>query len=174
MSVCRAVAEDLEDLLSLHVASWRSTYIEVFPKDYLASRVEVDLRERWHCTDFSGRDLVLAWKRKGRILGFLAHYPESAAESDGLHVHPDFHGMGIGVRLISAFAQYLVQSDRVFYEFLAFRDNVPALKVYLRMGAEVVEEVQANFFGYQVPCLRLRWTDQKLSSIASLTRNSGV
>lgn len=101
----RAAREpDLPAIRQLLVDTWHATYDSI----YGVARV-TEITEDWHSlsaleTRLGKRDAVfLVAEEGGRIAGmaFAAHVPSGEARLHQLYVLPDYHGRGLGSRLLA-------------------------------------------------------------------------
>jgi ribosomal protein S18 acetylase RimI-like enzyme len=141
MNVRKATLMDAPDIARLHIASWRATYLNELPPDFLAQQ-DLEVRTaRWRARFAKGIHVLLA-EEAGALVGFVsfgpAHDPESFKAGDweihSLHVDPARHGQGIGRELFE-------QAVRACHEQLAtgvmlwvVRTNRHARSFYERMG----------------------------------------
>jgi len=141
-----AVASDIPALAALHVTTWNATY-RTTRGPTVATRThqwnEVFGRER-------RRDFVLVLEdRNGRLIGFTWGRPsqgEFAGELSKIYLRWEYHGLGLGRRL-------LVESARRFLErgidsFVLFADLAnPSVTFFDHMGGERLVDQRGLFSG---------------------------
>ena len=94
---------DAAEIARLHIESWRATYVNDLPPDFLAEQDLAGRTARWEARFAEGVHVLLA-EDAGALVGFVAfgpaHDPESFEAGDweihNIHVDPARHGQGIG------------------------------------------------------------------------------
>lgn len=145
-----ALPEDARQIAEAHVASWRTTYGDIVPADYLA-RLSVDIRERqWReriarAADPGRRECVLvAASSSGDIFGFASAGPrvESPADFAGeiysFYLIEQAQRRGLGRRLVRAAATHLLAAKMASVSLWVLAAN-PSRGFYERMGGKLVE-----------------------------------
>jgi putative acetyltransferase len=105
-------------------------------------------REMWRkrCADLSDTDYVLVACAGDEIVGHAGLHPASARNAPrrahamwlGLVVRADWHGKGVGTRLMQALVDLADGWLNVFrIELTVFADNARAIALYRRFGFEV-------------------------------------
>ncbi|HEU0097863.1 MAG TPA: GNAT family N-acetyltransferase [Allosphingosinicella sp.] len=165
ITIRRARPADWAAIASIHSASWRSAYRGIYPDSYLEEAVPAERRGYW-CEAFGGMDpeldAVLLAEEGGRAVGFacLRRKAEAAGPLlDNLHVLPERKGEGIGRRLISAAAAWLVEKEPDSpLQLVVWARNEAARAFYARLGGREVETFDAPTpGGGSAPQLRVRW-----------------
>jgi len=141
-----AVAADIPALAELHVTTWNATYAttrgptiptrtaqwnQVFAKD-------------------NRRDFVLVLEnRNGRLIGFTwgkPHDGEFAGELSKIYLRWEYHGLGLGRRMMAETARRFV--ERRIRSFILFAElSNPTLGFYDRMGGERLLDDRGRFGG---------------------------
>ncbi|MUL40132.1 GNAT family N-acetyltransferase [Streptomonospora sp. PA3] len=118
-----ARAADIDAVVDVQVAAWRSMYGPVLPEPVLAeigSGEAADrFREQWHdalANPPTSRHRLLVATDRRAVVGFAALgpagdpdlWPATDAEVYALHVHPDHLRSGHGSRLLNAAVDHLV------------------------------------------------------------------
>lgn len=138
------VPPDLDDIVALHVQSWRHTYAGMLDTAWLAGPVEGYMSEAWHTRLITPERPAVGFTARlsGRLAGFVFAIPHSDDELgtlvDNLHVSPGHHGQGVGTRLLSTLARSLLTDDArrgVYLE--ALEANAQACRYYERVGATI-------------------------------------
>ena len=130
-----AVAADIPALAELHVTTWNATY-NTTQGPTIATRT-------WQWNTVFGtinrRDFVLVLEdRNGRLIGFTwgkPHEGEFAGQLSKIYLRWEYHGLGLGRRMMAETAQRFL--DRGITSFILFAElNNPTLGFYDRMGGE--------------------------------------
>jgi ribosomal protein S18 acetylase RimI-like enzyme len=144
---------DAPDLASVHVASWRETYVGMVPAGMLSS-LSVDGRAamwaqimREPATSSSTAVYLAEFDRK--IVGFGSCGSQRAetlkergydGEISAIYVLKAFQRHAIGTRLLFALAYDLSARGFGAASLWVLRDNAPARRFYERYGAQVIAE----------------------------------
>ena len=147
-----AVAADIPALAELHVTTWNATY-RTTRGPTIATRAwqwnEVFKKEH-------RRDFVLVLEdRHGRLIGFTwgkPHDGEASGELSKIYLRWEYHGLGLGRRMMSETARRFL--DRGILSFVLFAElSNPTLGFYDRMGGERLLDDRGQFAG------AYRWRD---------------
>lgn len=97
---------DADALARIHIASWRRTYRDVLPPEYLAGMHQGDLAMRWWRTLEAGEidEAIRVVEIDGRVGGFVTFGPQRddpswlgyAGEVYMLYLEPELVGLGLG------------------------------------------------------------------------------
>jgi ribosomal protein S18 acetylase RimI-like enzyme len=144
---------DAPNLASMHVASWRETYVGMVPGEMLSS-LSVDGRTAMWTQIMrepatSGSAVVYVAELDRKIIGFGSCCPQRTevlkergydGEISAIYVLQAFQRHAIGTRLLFALASALSGRGFGSASLWVLRDNAPARRFYERYGAQVVSE----------------------------------
>jgi len=141
-----AVAADIPALAELHVTTWNATY-NTTRGPTIATRAW-----QWN-TVFATEnrlDFVLVLEdRNGRLIGFTwgrPHEGEFEAELSKIYLRWEYHGLGLGRRMMAETARRFVERD--IHSFILFAElSNPTLAFYDRMGGERLLDDRGQFGG---------------------------
>lgn len=144
---CRdAVAADIPALAELHVTTWNATYNK--------TRGPTIATRTWQWNEVFAKDnrrdfvLVLA-DRNGRLIGFCwgrPHEGEFAGELSKIYLRWEYHGLGLGRRMMSETARRFL--ERSVHSCILFAElSNPTLGFYDRMGGERLVDDRGQFGG---------------------------
>lgn len=141
-----AVASDIPALAELHVTLWNATY-------RTSKGPSVATRVRQWSEVFSRnprRDFVVVLEdARGRLIGFAAGKPH-VGEFDGqlskIYLRWEYHGLGLGRRLMQETARRFVERGIQSFILFAERSN-PTIGFYDRMGGERLVDERGLFTG---------------------------
>lgn len=149
-----AVAADIPALADLHVTTWNATYNTTHGPT-VATRTG-----QWNqvFAKLNRRDFVLVLEDKnGRLIGFTwgkPHEGDVEGELSKIYLRWEYHGLGLGRRLIVETARQFLQ--RGIHSFVLFAElSNPTLGFYDRMGGERMLDDRGQFNG------GYRWRDVK-------------
>ena len=150
-----AVASDILALAELHVTTWNATYN--------TTRGPTIATRTWQWNQVFGkedrRDFVLVLEdRHGRLVGFTwgkPHEGEFEGELSKIYLRWEYHGLGLGRRMMSETAQRFL--ERGIQSFILFAElSNPTLGFYDRMGGERLLDDRGQFGGSYV------WRDVRM------------
>jgi ribosomal protein S18 acetylase RimI-like enzyme len=141
-----AVASDIPELAELHVTTWNATY-------HTTRGPTMAIRSRqWHqvFAKEDRRDFVLVLEnRDGRLVGFTWGRPHEGAfegELSKIYLRWEYHGLGLGRRMMSETAQRFL-ARRIQSFILCAELSNPTLGFYDRMGGERLLDDRGQFGG---------------------------
>jgi ribosomal protein S18 acetylase RimI-like enzyme len=142
-----ATFKDSDALARVQLGSWRSSYADLLPADYLAHFTYEEQAQDWR--DILGaemRDLLyVAEIDTGELVGYALARPEASWEGPytselvSLHVLPPYKRQGIGRGLISNAAAALHQQGHDSLVLWVMKAN-PARRFYERLGGRLLGE----------------------------------
>lgn len=141
-----AVAADIPALAELHVTTWNATYN--------TSRGPTVATRAWQWDQVfakeNRRDFVLVLEdRNGRLIGFTwgkPHEGEFAGEVSKIYLRWEYHGLGLGRRMMAETTRRFV--ERGIHSFILHAElSNPTLTFYDRMGGERLHDERGQFGG---------------------------
>ncbi len=172
-TVRKATAADAPGIARVHVETWRSTYQDIVPDDYLAG-LSVDARQEFWDKLLrmqAGKEHVfVAEDKEGRIVGFIASgHNRSELPYDGevkaIYVLKEHQGRALGRRLLRVSLDRLAQ-DGLRSAMLWVLEENPAVDFYQRLGGRVVGEVDEIIGGKKLKELAFAWDDLQTFRVA--------
>jgi GNAT superfamily N-acetyltransferase len=129
--LARPEVDDLEEMLPLQAEYDRA---EVLPR---GSEFKIE-NCRLNLAQLIRKEQMLTAKLGGRIVGKINTNAESFTrfQIGGVYVHPDYRGLGIGRRMIAAFASELFAQGKAVTLFVK-KYNAAARSVYQKVGFEL-------------------------------------
>ena len=141
-----AVADDIPALAELHVTTWNATY-NTTRGPTIATRTW-----QWEhvFAKAKRRDFILVLEDKnGRLIGFTwgrPHEGEFAGELSKIYLRWEYHGLGLGRRMMAETARRFV--DRGIHSFVLFAELTnPTLGFYDHLGGERLLDERGQFGG---------------------------
>ncbi|MEO1329689.1 MAG: GNAT family N-acetyltransferase [Pseudomonadota bacterium] len=154
ISLRNAGPDDAAAIAALHTASWRSTYRGMLPDAYLDGALAADKAAHWadKMVSLGPEDVVLAAEAEGRLVGFVAAWPDPAVVDgyflDNLHADPGLRGRGIGRALMTALRDRITPRGARQMWLTVFPENAVAVGFYQRMGGQpgllLTDEIGGN------------------------------
>lgn len=158
MKIRRATQSDLQDIAVIHVQSWRDSYADDLPAEFMAGQIDRDLREHWSEIEIQDEDIVLV-AEEDSLIGFVAVWCRPIPFIDNLHVKPSHRSKKVGSALIKAVTKELVKKGHKIAYLWVFESNEKAIRFYERLGGAQKEQARKNIFGYEVLSRKLEWDD---------------
>ncbi len=165
MHIRRALPSDAPGIARVHVQSWRSTYVEIVPDDYLAS-LDCTERERiWRrlIADEAQVTYVAEHRRDG-IVGFVGGGP--AREDDmactgelyAIYLLEQHQRRGIGRRLVRELCAWLLSQDLTSMYTWVLEEN-PYRRFYESLGGIELRRQTITIGGQDVVEVANGWDD---------------
>jgi diamine N-acetyltransferase len=149
--IAEATESDIEPVAELAGIIWRAHYPGIITPgqiDYMLARgYSHDALRRF--IDEPGAGLLLAYAGK-RLIGFAAYYRADGAgelKLDKLYVHPDYHGRGVGGRLIARVEAAARAQARHTLILQVNKNNAKAIGAYEKNGFSIREPVVVDIGG---------------------------
>jgi GNAT superfamily N-acetyltransferase len=160
-----ATVEDAEGIARTHVASWKATYPEIVPQDYLDSLSVENFADRWRSSLISSSGMrIYVAEYNGVICGFAAGGPARAeisgfsGELYAIYLNPEAQRSGIGARLFWSVAEDLVSSGHRGMYVWVLKDN-PSRGFYERMGGSPLTTAEIEIGGKMLTEISYGWQD---------------
>ena len=159
MNIRPATVNDFPTIAALQGESWRDSYGDVMPDEYLAGEMTADLQRHWASVEMEDDDVVLIAEVENEIAGFIAVWCRPEPFIDNLHVSPTNRSQRIGSALMRAAALQLIELGHRTANLLVVENNTGAIRFYERLGGRRGERFFENLFGYEVAIIRIEWPE---------------
>lgn len=142
--VRQAELGDAAAIARVHVASWRSTYRDMLPADFLASLTEDRYADRWQRVLSDGSSRVYVVDEAGEVVAFASGGRERAGENGyagelyAIYVMDGNQRRGHGRDLVRAVVGGLREIGLEDMIIWVLKDNLPARLFYERLGGVYV------------------------------------
>ena len=137
---------DVQELSELHVQLWNATYqTDRGPTVAIRARQWTELFRRKDPREF----VVVVEDQSGRMIGFTVGRPHEGdleAELAKIYLRWEYHGLGLGRRMMAVTAQRFLERGVQSFILFADRSN-PTIGFYDRMGGERLLDEQGVFRG---------------------------
>ena len=165
-----AVVDDARAIADVHIQSYRSTYVGIFPKAFLDS-LSVDTRgSQWLDLLAAAAPpslTLVASDDNGRIVGFLSGGRERTGqlERDGeicaLYLLPEAQRQGVGTQLVQRFARVMQAQGLASMAVWVLARN-PSRKFYESLGGQLIGEQEIERGGESFTEVAYGWRDLSL------------
>lgn len=165
MIIRKANVDDAKGIAKVHVDSWKSTYKEIIPKEYLDNLSYEKRTKLWEINIGEKENFVVtAVDTDGKVIGFADAWKRNRNTEDktidltSIYLLESYQGKGIGKQLLKeVFKHFKDQGyEKVFVDVL--EDN-PTKLFYEYYGAELVETVKIKIGNKILNELIYKWND---------------
>lgn len=164
IKIRKATLTDAKGLARVHVDSWRTTYLNIVPDEYLNSLSYENFEQRW-INNLPNGGVYVAETESGEIVGFSSGGKERSGKYTGfdgeiyaIYILKEYQGQGIGRELVKPITVELKEMGFNSMLVLVLRDN-PSRNFYEALGAKYIDEVEVEIGRKQLPELVLGWDD---------------
>ncbi len=167
-----ASVDDAATIATVHVVSWRESYIGLLPEAMLRRLSVADRTERWaRILDAASKieaTSVFVAEREGNMVGFASGGAQRdhdlraqglTGEITALYVLQCAQRQNIGRRLLKAVGQALCDRGLHSASLWVFRDNQGARSFYDAMGGTVIAEKQDRREDVTLSAVAYTWPD---------------
>lgn len=158
MKIRHATPSDLQGIAAIHVESWKDSYSDVLPAEFLAEQMDRDLAQHWSEIQIQNEDIVLV-AEEDSLVGFVAVWCRPIPFIDNLHVRPSHRSKKLGFALIKAAAKELINKGYKTAYLWVFERNEKAIRFYERLGGVQKEKAMKTVFGFEVLSRKIEWDD---------------
>lgn len=164
INIRKAILTDAKGIAKVHVDSWRTTYLNIVPDEFLNSLNYESFEQRW-INNIPNGGVYVAETESGEIVGFSSGGKERSGNYEGfdgeiyaIYILKEYQGQGIGRELVKPIAVEMKELGNNSMLVLVLKDN-PSRHFYEALGARYIEEVEVEIGGRQLPELVLGWED---------------
>lgn len=163
MIIRKASLIDAEGIAKVHVDSWRTTYENIIPKDYLDNLSYNQRADLWKNNIRNKENFVIvAENDEGQIIGFADAWKrennneKNSIDLTSIYLFETDQGKGIGKMLLKELFEYFKKEGyrKVYVEVL--EENKTRL-FYEYYGAKLVDTIQINIGGVELKESMYRW-----------------
>lgn len=161
MIIRRAVVQDAEGLVRVHVDTWKTAYRGIIAGEVLDRMSYTGRGERWRQTilEPEGKYIYVAeWNQQDNssisspaVVGFAIAGSNRdddthvfKGEVHGIYVLDKYQGKGVGRRLFTRAVQSLLQDGMDSVKVWVLADNVKARGFYERLGGAAIEGISRS------------------------------
>lgn len=158
MIIRKAKSSEFDIIADIHIESWRNSYSDVLPPDFLNKKIVPSFKKHWSKIEIQNNDVVLVAEEK-QIIGFIAVWCRPIPFIDNLHVMPSHRSKNVGTALMKAAAEaLLVEGYRAAYLWV-FHSNEKAIRFYEKLGGVQKEYAMKDIFGHELLSKKIDWAD---------------
>ena len=165
MRIREATGEDAEGIAKVHVDSWRTTYKNILPSDFLERLSYTQRKESWiKNISRDGNYVFIAEDHDGQIVAFAdggkreGNHVDHSGDLTSIYVLEKFQGMGIGKKLVKQlFSKFADLEYRII--FVEVLEDNKSRYFYDSLGAELLKTEQIKISGKELNLLVYQWKD---------------
>ncbi|WP_368298031.1 N-acetyltransferase family protein [Cytobacillus firmus] len=162
MKIRAAELSDAGGIAKVHVDSWRTTYKNIIPEEFLENLSYQSREELW--INIIPKGIVFVAKNdEGQIVGFSSggkersgDYKEYQGELSSIYILKEFQGQGIGKALVKSVTKELGKSGMDTMLVFVLADNNSTL-FYEAMGGKVIDKIEVEIAGKKLYELVYGW-----------------
>jgi ribosomal protein S18 acetylase RimI-like enzyme len=167
MHIREATLDDVHGIARVHIDTWRTTYVDIVPTEYLAGLSYEQRESRWRENLSSQGDgnFTLVADADGSVVGFAGGGPERNSipgydgELYGLYVLAAYQRQGIGRELTLTVARRLAADGFKAMILWVLKDNLKACAFYETVGGMPVGEKTITIGGAELIEVAYGWPD---------------
>ncbi|WP_331490851.1 GNAT family N-acetyltransferase [Aquibacillus rhizosphaerae] len=164
MNIRRAVPEDSKGVAKVQVDSWKTTYKNIVPDEYLNKMTYESREQKWKDI-ISDQTIFIAETDDGEIIGFsnggkerTGKYPNYNGELYAIYILEAHQRKGLGKLLLEPIIEDLKQNNIFSMIVLVLEENNSRL-FYESLGAEKIDIVEIEVLGKKLNELVYGWQD---------------
>jgi GNAT superfamily N-acetyltransferase len=162
MHIREATVSDAKGIAKVHIDSWRTTYKNIVPDDYL-KQLSYENREQLWLDNLSHGKVFIAENECGDIVGFATggktrshRYSGYTGELYAIYILESWQGKRIGTELWHAIVKDLRQQGIYSLIVLVLAEN-PARYFYEAVGATFLDKLEIDIAGKKLNELVYGW-----------------
>ncbi|SHG37315.1 GNAT family N-acetyltransferase [Ornithinibacillus halophilus] len=164
MNIRRAVPEDASGVAKVQVDSWKTTYKNIVPDEYLNKMTYESREQKWK-EIISEKTVYVAETDDGEIIGFsnggkerTGKYPNYNGELYAIYILESYQRKGLGKLLLEPIIKELKQKGIYSMTVLVLEENGSRF-FYESLGAKKIDTVEIDILGKKLHELVYGWED---------------
>jgi L-amino acid N-acyltransferase YncA len=152
VNIRKAVITDAEGIAKVHVDSWKTTYKNIVPDEYL-NQLTYESREQLWKNNITNSEVFVAENNEGKIVGFSSggkertgKYPNYIGELYAIYILKEFQGNGLGKLLVKPIIVELQKQNIDSMMVLVLEDN-RSLLFYEALGGKKMDTIKFEISG---------------------------
>lgn len=160
----KAVPYDAKGIAKVHVESWKSTYVNIVPEEFL-NNLSFERRADYWFSVIPDGGVYVAEDENNQIVGFASggkersgDYSNYNGEIYAIYILKEYQGIGIGKLLIDSIVKELTNQGVFTMLVLVLEDN-PSRHFYEKLGAKKIDSIIVEIGGVKLNELVYGWED---------------
>ncbi|WP_226682933.1 GNAT family N-acetyltransferase [Sutcliffiella horikoshii] len=166
IKIRKANLSDTKGIAKVHVESWKTTYANIVPDEYL-NKLTYESREQIWINSIPNGGVYVAENNEGEIVGFSSGGKERSGDYDGfdgelyaIYILKEYQGQGIGRALVQPIMEELIGMGLNSMLVLVLRDNASCL-FYEALGGKKIDEIEVQIAGKKLTEVVYGWENVK-------------
>jgi ribosomal protein S18 acetylase RimI-like enzyme len=143
--------EDVRATEELRLATWKVAYKGIVDQEYL-DYIHVKEEKLEGLKTFANNEKTIFFiaKDEDKIVGFISGKDmlnddkDFEADLSGIYILPDYHGQGIGKKLVKPFLEALIKRGINNSSIVVFSENASSIGFYKKLGAEYIKTIDVE------------------------------
>jgi GNAT superfamily N-acetyltransferase len=168
LQIRRATLNDAAGIAQVKLRTWRSAYAGLIPQHVLDRMDHADELERWQRNLRRQQGVTFVAVSVGQVLGYgmagpaRGDYPPCDAELFALYVLHTQQRQGIGKKLVTACADYLLHQGHNALLIWVLTQNAPGRAFYEALGGQAIYTQSFSLGGVSLQEAGYVWPDLHL------------
>lgn len=162
----KAILSDTKGIAKVHVESWKTTYANIVPDEYL-NKLTYESREQIWINSIPNGGVYVAENNEGEIIGFSSGGKERSGNYEGfdgelyaIYILKKYQGQGVGKALIQPIIEELLGMGLNTMLVLVLKDNASCL-FYEALGGKKMDEIEVEIAGKKLTEVVYGWANVK-------------
>jgi L-amino acid N-acyltransferase YncA len=162
MNVREANIADANGIAKVHVDSWRTTYENIIPDEFLKN-LSYERREQLWTNNIPKGNVFVAENDEGKIVGFSSggkersgKYKEYHGELSSIYILKEYQGQGIGKPLVKPVIKEIEKLGMNTMLVIVLEDNNSRL-FYEALGGKIIDKVKVEIASKKLNELVYGW-----------------
>lgn len=167
MKIRKAVQSDVSGIAQVHVDSWKTTYANIVPDEYLNNLTYEEREQLWK-NIIPQSNVYVAETKEGKIIGFASggkersgKYPDNCGELYAIYILQEFQRKGLGKLLLKPIIEDLQRQNILTMLVLVLEDN-RSRHFYESLGAKKIDTLKDEISGKKLNELVYSWDDIRI------------
>ncbi|MGD6857652.1 N-acetyltransferase family protein [Bacillus infantis] len=164
IKIRKADLTDTKGIAKVHVESWKTTYVNIVPEEYLNNLTYESWEQIW-INNISNGSVYVAQNNEGEIVGFSSGGKERSGKYSGfdgelyaIYILKEYQGQGIGKALVKPIIDDIKGMGLNSMLVLVLKDNISRL-FYEALGGQKIDAVEVQIAGRKLSELVYGWED---------------
>ncbi|WP_423798094.1 N-acetyltransferase family protein [Neobacillus sp. SAB-20_R2A] len=162
IKIRKADLTDTKGIAKVHVDSWKTTYANIVPDEYL-NNLTYESREQIWINNIPNGGVYVAENNEGKIVGFSSGGKERSGKYNGfdgelyaIYILKVYQGQGIGKALVKPIIDEIKGMGLNSMLVLVLKDNISRL-FYEALGGKKIDAVEVLIAGKKLSELVYGW-----------------
>jgi len=162
----KAILSDTKGIAKVHVESWKTTYANIVPDEYL-NKLTYESREQIWINSIPNGGVYVAENNEDEIVGFSSGGKERSGNYEGfdgelyaIYILKKYQGQGVGKALIQPIIEELLGMGLNTMLVLVLKDNASCL-FYEALGGKKLDEIEVEIAGKKLTEVVYGWDNVK-------------